>query len=121
MNKAHIVESLRRKFSSEGAGKPVQRPLFPEMQSRGLTKRRAAQIVDSLFEIIKGRLEKGEDVLITGFGRFKVRFKWARKGRHPQTGESIIIPSRKTVVFQASRKLKDRINGVEDKKPGARS
>jgi len=49
-------------------------------------------------------------VLISGFGKFNVKFKWARKGRDPRTGESIILDSRRIVTFQASQKLKAKMN-----------
>jgi integration host factor subunit alpha len=67
-------------------------------------------LVNGLFEIIKETLENGENVLIAGFGKFQVRFKWARKGRNPQTGEQIILKSRRIVSFRCSPKLKEKIN-----------
>jgi len=75
-----------------------------------LNQKRATEIIDSLFEKVKESLAKGEDVLIPGFGKFQVKFKWARKGRNPQTGETIIINSRRTVTFKVSRKLRDKMN-----------
>ncbi|MBU0734911.1 MAG: HU family DNA-binding protein, partial [Proteobacteria bacterium] len=61
-------------------------------------------------EKIKYTLARGQDVLITGFGKFQVKFRWARKGRNPQTGETIIIRSSRTVTFKASRKLREKMN-----------
>ncbi|MBN2032630.1 MAG: HU family DNA-binding protein [Deltaproteobacteria bacterium] len=87
-----------------------QRYLFPEFDSEPLTKQRASKLVDAAFEIIKIELEKGEHVLISGFGKFKVKFKWARKGRNPKTGKEIIVDSRRIVKFQASQKLKKKLN-----------
>jgi integration host factor subunit alpha len=63
-----------------------------------------------IFEIIKNTLEKGENVRIPGFGSFQVKFKWARKGRNPQTGEKMILNSRRIITFRYSPKLKDKIN-----------
>jgi len=55
-------------------------------------------------------IKEGDKVLITGFGKFKVKFKWARKGRNPRTGEQIILDSRRIVTFQSSSKLKQKMN-----------
>jgi len=70
-----------------------------------------AQIVETLLEIIKKTLASGEDVLISGFGRFCVRGKAERKGRNPSTGEDLILSSRRVVTFRCSGKLRDRVNG----------
>jgi len=90
--------------------KSRQHFLFPEMDCVFLSKRRAAEIVNSLFEITKKTLSKGEDMRISGFGKFQVKSKWGRKGRNPQTGEMIILRSRRTVTFRTSPKLKEKIN-----------
>jgi hypothetical protein len=60
--------------------------------------------------IIRATLESGEDVLISGFGKFQIREKKARKGRNPATGEDMILSARKVVSFKCSDKLKDLIN-----------
>jgi integration host factor subunit alpha len=78
-----------------------------------LTRKRATEIVNTLLETIKDTLAKGDDVQITGFGRFQSRFRWAGKGRHPKTGEMIILKSRRTITFRPSRKLRDRVNHPE--------
>jgi integration host factor subunit alpha len=87
-----------------------QQYLFPELDRIFLSKKRSREIVDSLFKIIKETLTKGDDVLISGFGKFQVKFKWARSGRNPRTGEKIILRSRRVVKFHTSPKLRDRIN-----------
>jgi len=110
LTKAKLAESVRRRVSFSRKDKPLQRSLFPEMDHLPLPKKRAQELVDAVFELIKGRLEKGEDVLISGFGKFKVRFRWAKKGRNPATGDSIIIPSRTTVTFHPSKKLREKMN-----------
>ena len=85
--------------------------LIIEIQNHlGMNKREAQQIVSRLFEIIKDTLSRGEDLLISGFGKFSVRQKKARRGRNPQTKQSLIIASRKVVVFKASGVLRQRIN-----------
>ncbi|RLB42991.1 MAG: integration host factor subunit alpha [Deltaproteobacteria bacterium] len=110
LTKGRLVESVRQRVFFVRKEKPLQRSLFPEMEHVYLSRKRAASIVDTVFELIKGSLEKGDDVLISGFGKFKVRFRWAKKGRNPQTGQSIIIPSRRTVTFHPSRKLREEMN-----------
>ena len=110
LTKAQLAESVRLRVTLERKEKPLQRSLFPEMERIYFSKQRATRIVGRVFGLIKNSLEKGDDVLISGFGKFKVRFRWAKKGRNPQTGESIIIPSRRTVTFHPSRKLREKMN-----------
>jgi integration host factor subunit alpha len=76
----------------------------------GCQKNQALEIVETLLEIIKGTLASGEDVLISNFGKFCVKEKKARKGRNPATGEEMILPARKVVVFKCSGKLRNRLN-----------
>jgi integration host factor subunit alpha len=109
LTKGDIVESVVEKVRMKKPKRERQRFLFPEFGYQSLSKKRAAELVDATFEIIKKTLEKGDYLLISGFGKFKVRFKWARKGRNPRTGESIILDSRRTVTFQCSSKLKDKM------------
>ena len=78
----------------------------------GLVKTQSAKMFETLLEIIKSTLESGEDVLISGFGKFCVKEKGKRKGgRNPKTGESAIINARRVVTFQCSGVLRDKING----------
>jgi integration host factor subunit alpha len=77
----------------------------------GFTIDRSAQLVDSLLEIIKKTLEGGEDVLISGFGKFCVKDKRERRGRNPQTREDLILGERRVVRFRCSGRLRDKING----------
>jgi integration host factor subunit alpha len=74
-------------------------------------KNESIEIVESLLEIIKSTLESGEDVLISGFGKFCVKDKNERKGRNPATGETAILPARRIVTFKCSKKLREKING----------
>jgi integration host factor subunit alpha len=76
----------------------------------GMSKRESHQVVERLFEIMKGTLANREDLLISGFGKFIVRQKNERRGRNPQTKESLILPARKVLVFKASGVLRNRIN-----------
>ena len=92
MNKGIIVEAIHEKV--------------------GFSKRETASIVDAAFEQLKTSLVKGDSVMISGFGTLSVRERKARKGRNPQTGEAITLPSRKVVTFKVSRVLKERVNGA---------
>jgi integration host factor subunit alpha len=67
-------------------------------------------LVKRLFKIMKDTLSRGEDLLISGFGKFSVRQKRARRGRNPQTKEGLILSARKVVVFKSSGVLRRRIN-----------
>ena len=77
----------------------------------GLSKTRSAQVVDSLLEVIKKTLENGEDVLISGFGKFYVKDKRRRRGRNPQTGNDLMLAERRVVRFRCSPVLKGKVNG----------
>jgi len=77
----------------------------------GLSRREAARAVDSVLEIIKDSLRRGEKVKISGFGSFTVNHKHARRGRNPQTGAPLIIASRCVLSFKASDRLKQRLCG----------
>ena len=90
VTKAHIVESLFAKN------------IF--------TKTESAQIIETLFEIVKDSLEQGDDVLLSGFGKFSVKEKNQRRGRNPQTGDPILLSPRKVVTFKCSGVLRERIN-----------
>ena len=76
----------------------------------GLPRRDASALVDTVIETIAERLEAGEDVKISSFGRFTVRNKGLRVGRNPKTGEAVPILPRRVVSFRASGVLKQRIN-----------
>jgi len=91
LTKAQIVESIQNQTG------------FPRNSS--------SEIVETLLEIIKRTLASGEDVLISGFGKFCVREKNERKGRNPATGENMMLAPRKVVTFKCSGKLRDRVNG----------
>ena len=77
----------------------------------GFPKNKSSEIVETLLEIIKSTLASGEDVLVSGFGKFSVKRKNERKGRNPATGEDLMLAPRKVVTFKCSGKLRDRING----------
>jgi integration host factor subunit alpha len=75
----------------------------------GLSRKEAAEAVDSVLEIIKDSLRRGERVKIAGFGSFAVNHKRARRGRNPETGAPLIIGSRCVLSFKASDILKQRL------------
>ena len=77
----------------------------------GLNKRESKDMIDAFFELISERLVEGKDVKISGFGNFQIRIKAPRPGRNPRTGEAIPIKARRVVIFHASHKLKDQIQG----------
>jgi integration host factor subunit alpha len=82
----------------------------------GLMLKEARAAVDSLLHIMKRTLALGEDVMISGFGKFEVKQKNARKGRNPATGGELLLSSRRVVTFKISGKLKERLNGGPPKK-----
>jgi integration host factor subunit alpha len=88
--KAHIIKSV--------------------MDQNGYTKKQSTDVIDTLLEIIKSNLESGEDVMISGFGKFCFKQKRERRGRNPATGEDMILAPRKVVTFKCSGKLRDKIN-----------
>ena len=90
LTRAQIVGSIQKQFS--------------------FTRNRSIDLVESLLEVIKTTLEEGEDVMISGFGKFCVNQKRERRGRNPATGEDMMLTPRKVVTFKCSGKLRERIN-----------
>ena len=74
------------------------------------SKKESCAIVDLVFSLMKDCLEGGEDLKIPGFGKFEVKAKAARRGRNPQTGEAIVISSRRVLSFKPSQVLKGALN-----------
>jgi len=90
LTKAHIVDAV--------------------IEANGFTRRKSVETVETLLELVKSTLESGEDVLISGFGRFCVKQKAERRGRNPATGKDLILAPRKVVKFKLSGKLKEKLN-----------
>lgn len=90
MTKADIIENIYEKI--------------------GFSKKESAELVEMVFDIMKGTLENGEKIKIAGFGNFVVKEKANRRGRNPQTGEEIVITARKILTFKPSQVLKSSIN-----------
>ncbi len=91
MTKAEIIEAVRQKINH--------------------SNKDTGAVVESLFEMIRTGLEKGEDIKLPGFGNFRIRKKVERIGRNPKTGETMAITARKIVSFKPSVILRDRVNG----------
>lgn len=83
----------------------------------GLSKKDAQDIVEAIFETMKGTLATGDKIKISGFGNFIPREKRPRKGRNPQTGDDIQITARRVLTFRPSQILKNHINGAIDVSP----
>jgi len=79
----------------------------------GYSKNKSIELVESLLETIKSTLESGEDVLISGFGKFCVNDKHERRGRNPATGNDVMLGARRVVNFRCSTVLKHKLNGNE--------
>ena len=79
-------------------------------EKNGFTKKQSTETVETILELIKSTLASGDDVLISGFGKFCVKDKLERKGRNPATGEDMILGPRRVVTFRCSGKLRDKIN-----------
>ena len=77
----------------------------------GFPKNQSVDITESLLELIKSSLESGDDVLVSGFGKFCVKEKAERKGRNPATGDDLVLKPRRVVTFKCSGKLRDKVNG----------
>ena len=80
------------------------------VETNGYTHKKAFETVEIILELIKRSLENGEDVLISGFGKFCVKKKKKRRGRNPATGEDMMLAPRKRVTFRSSKKLRVKVN-----------
>jgi len=76
----------------------------------GFSKNQSVDIIETLLDIIKNTLADGNDLLVSGFGKFCIKSKNQRRGRNPATGADLILKERKVVTFKCSGKLRDKIN-----------
>lgn len=90
MNKAELISKVAEKL--------------------GYTKKDTSAVVDVVFDVIKEGVVLGEEVSISGFGKFGVTERAAREGRNPQTSEKISIPASKAPKFKASKVFKEAVN-----------
>ena len=81
--------------------------------ANGFPQDKSAEIVETLIDLIKTKLAGGEDVLISGFGKFCVKKKRERRGRNPATGEDMMLEARRVVTFKCSGQLRDKINKTQ--------
>ena len=79
-------------------------------EANGFPQNKSVEIVETLIDLIKTKLVAGEDVLISGFGKFCVKEKRERRGRNPATGEAMMLEARKVLTFKCSGQLRDKIN-----------
>ena len=91
LTKAHIIESIHNQL--------------------GLPKKNCAEIFETLLDIMKNSLADGDEVLISGFGKFCVKDKKERRGRNPATGSDMMLDQRRVVTFICSSVLRSRVNG----------
>ena len=91
LTKAHVIESIHSKL--------------------GLPKKNCAEIFETLLDIMKNSLADGDEVLISGFGKFCVKNKKERRGRNPATGSDMMLDQRRVVTFRCSSVLRSKING----------
>jgi len=79
-------------------------------EQNGFTCKKTSETVETILELIKSILASGDDILISGFGKFCVKKKSERRGRNPATGKDMMLPPRRVVTFQCSGKLREKIN-----------
>ena len=89
LTKADIIEEIRVK--------------------NGFSRKKSIEIIETLLHIVKTALASGDDLLISGFGKFCVKSKKERKGRNPATGDDLMLAPRNVVTFKCSGKLRDRV------------
>ena len=80
-------------------------------KENGYQLKQSGELIETLLELIKSALATGEDVLISGFGKFCIKEKRERRGRNPATGGGMMLEPRRVVTFRCSRQLRDKING----------
>ena len=90
VNKAHLIDHLYR--------------------NHNLSRDESTSTIEALLEIIKHTLESGEDLLISGFGKFILKNKTSRRGRNPATGNDLTLDARRVVTFKCSKNLREKLN-----------
>ena len=108
LTKQEIIAAILEKLSFPKNRSSITSNAILEKYS--FSRNQAQEVIETLMEIIKRTLEDGEDVLISGFGKFQVRDKDKRRGRNPATGEDMILEERRVVTFKCSGQLKNKLN-----------
>jgi integration host factor subunit alpha len=104
-------QSISENHQSELLSCPMTKArLIERTQELGYNRKTASELVEDVIGMVKDIMASGEDLKISGFGKFEVRQKKDRRGRNPQTGEAITIEARKVVTFKPSHLLKQAIN-----------
>jgi|SRR5512136_762227 len=113
IGKGNGLHSKRTSFPEEHASMTLTKDhLVRSIGNRlGISKFESLRIVESVLETVKTSLSNGEDVLVSGFGKFTVRKKAARRGRNLQTGEDLPLGPRRVITFKCSPVMRNRING----------
>jgi integration host factor subunit alpha len=93
LTKSHLIEAIAKQ--------------------NGFTKKQSIETIETILEIIKTILASGQDIMISGFGKFFVKEKRERRGRNPATGENMMVAPRRVVTFRCSGKLRDTINSSQ--------
>jgi integration host factor subunit alpha len=92
----------------------TKREIIDEITTKtDLDRKKASEALETFIEIIKDELKRGENITLSGFGKWTVRDKHARRGRNPQTGEEITIPPRHAISFSLSNVLKVRLGNKD--------
>jgi integration host factor subunit alpha len=82
-------------------------------EGNGFAQNKSVEIIEILLELVKTKLVAGEDVLISGFGKFCVKKKRERRGRNPATGEDMMLAARRVITFKCSGQLRDKFNKTQ--------
>ena len=90
----------------------TKKDIVESIKDLGMTGQGARRVVDMIIDIIKAELAAGQKVQISGFGSFDTKLRRGRSGRNPKTGEKIKIPSKRVVVFNSGKNLKDAMDSL---------
>lgn len=112
MNSDKVAVAGQRRTRRKSVAVTKEKIINSVYNQVGLSKSQSRQVVESLLELVKKALENGEDLLISGFGKFVVKSKAARRGRNPQTTQDLQLRARKVVVFKTSGVLRNKMNAA---------
>lgn len=105
------IEILKNAVLDKGRAYMTKAEIVEKVSNKtGLSKKETTELVESVFSLLKSTLENGENVKISGFGKFEVKQKKDRRGRNPQTGDTITIEARRVLSFKPSSVLRTAVN-----------